>query len=138
MESLWKRVLEHHALNKEKNTWLAQQEVEDLLRQLEEEMEEVRAALKGNGDLADEVADLLRDVLNIIALLDKRGLAGEREVLEAFVEKDILRKPWLYWEERCTSEEMVELWERAKAEKRDRPPHRTGEGKPGNAGRGEG
>ncbi len=111
---LWKRVVEHHILNREKNTWLRERSVEEMLSQLEEEIGEVRKALKGEGDVADEVGDLLRDVLNIIALLHMKGIR-EKEVLEKMLDKDVRRKPWLYWEERLTPAQQVEAWEGSKA-----------------------
>ncbi len=115
MEKLWERVVKHYYLNKGKNSWLKEKSIEELLRELEGEIAEVREELK-RGDrekLADEIGDLLRDVLNILALASYRGI-GEREVLQRMVAKDVRRKPWLYWEEVIDAERQVAMWEEGK------------------------
>ncbi len=110
------KVLEIYRLNKEKNKWLANRTLEELLENLCDETRELKEAVE-EGDkkkITEETSDIFLDALNIIAWISLKYRIDEKDVLEVYVRKKVHRQPWLYWDKELSEEEQLKIWNKQK------------------------
>ena len=102
--------------------WDQEQQMSDLRRYLREEAEEVADAIEG-GDrtlIAEELGDLLFNIIHAARIGEEEGAFDIKTVLEGVRDKIIRRHPHVFGDaEASTTAEVLEHWERVKAEERE-------------------
>ena len=101
--------------------WDREQTMEDLGRYIREEADEVKQAVE-QGDrahIAEELGDLLFNILHAARIAEEEGAFDLRQVLVGVRDKIVRRHPHVFGDaEANTTEEVLEHWERVKAEER--------------------
>lgn len=101
--------------------WDREQTLEDLARYLREEAEEVSAAVaSGRLDaVAEELGDLLFNIVHAARIAEERGAFTIRDVLAGARDKIVRRHPHVFGDaEAKTTEEVLAHWNRIKAEEK--------------------
>lgn len=104
----------------ERCPWLERQSVENLLRELRSEVDEVERAVK-SGDvqnLEEEIGDLVYDVFLVAAVAGRDYGVDLERAIKRVVDKISYRKPWLFWDERIELEEAIRIWNQRKEGKK--------------------
>lgn len=103
--------------------WDKEQTMADLGRYIREEADEVVQAVE-SGDrtaIAEELGDLLFNILHAARIAEEEGAFGVREMLEGVRDKIVRRHPHVFGDaEATTTQEVLETWERVKAEEKER------------------
>jgi MazG family protein len=103
--------------------WDREQTMEDLARYLKEEAEEAAQAIEA-GDMAavaEELGDLLFNLIHAARIAEERGHFDIREVVEAARDKIVRRHPHVFGDAKATTkEEVLAHWNRVKAEEKAR------------------
>ncbi len=104
--------------------WDREQTMADLARYIREEAEEVAGAVEG-GDrkaIAEELGDLLFNILHAARIAEEEGAFDISAVLEGIRDKIVRRHPHVFGDATAsTTEEVLAHWNRVKAqEKADR------------------
>jgi uncharacterized protein YabN with tetrapyrrole methylase and pyrophosphatase domain len=101
--------------------WDREQTLADLGRYVREEAEEVEQAI-GAGEpaaIAEELGDLLFNVLHAVRIAEEQDLFDLRQVLFGVRDKIVRRHPHVFGDaEAKTTEEVLDTWERVKAEEK--------------------
>ena len=101
--------------------WDREQTMEDLGKYIREEADEVGQAVE-QGDrahIAEELGDLLFNILHAARIAEEEGAFDLREVLVGVRDKIVRRHPHVFGDaEASTTEEVLKHWERVKAEER--------------------
>lgn len=101
--------------------WDREQTLETLARYIREEADEVDQAV-ARGDLAsvaDELGDVLFNVVHAARIAEEQGAFTIREVVEGACRKIVRRHPHVFGDATAsTTEEVLEHWNRVKAEER--------------------
>ena len=101
--------------------WDREQTMEDLGRYIREEADEVVDAIeRGDPDhVRDELGDLLFNIIHAARIGEERGQFTVTEVIEGARDKIIRRHPHVFGDaEARTKEEVLEHWNRIKAEEK--------------------
>ena len=101
--------------------WDREQEMADLGRYVREEAEEVADAIE-NGDralIAEELGDLLFNILHAARIGEEEGAFDIVTVMKGVRDKIVRRHPHVFGDAKAnTTAEVLEHWERIKAEER--------------------
>lgn len=104
--------------------WDREQTLEDLVKYIREEVEELADAIGRNDmrDVAEELGDVLFNLLHAARIAEEQGAFSIREVLEGTKDKIVRRHPHVFGDAQAsTTEEVLAHWNRVKeAEKRAR------------------
>lgn len=101
--------------------WDREQTMADLGRYIREEAEEVAGAVEG-GDrkaIAEELGDLLFNILHAARIAEEEGAFDISAVLEGARDKIVRRHPHVFGDAKAsTTEEVLAHWNRIKAEEK--------------------
>ncbi len=101
--------------------WVSELSPEQMLNEMEEELKELREALK-NGrkeEIKEETGDVIRDALLLLYVVSKAYALKPSEVVKRVWKKIKWRKPWLFSGKKISKEEAVKIWfARKRQEKR--------------------
>lgn len=101
--------------------WDREQTLADLGRYLREEAEEVEQAIAAGepGAVAEELGDLLFNVLHAVRIAEESDLFDLKQVLEGARDKIVRRHPHVFGDaEAKTTDEVLATWKRVKAEEK--------------------
>lgn len=101
--------------------WDREQTLETLARFIREEADEVgQAVAREDPDgIADELGDVLFNVIHAARIAEERGDFTIRDVIEGACRKIVRRHPHVFGDASATTtEEVLEHWNRVKAEER--------------------
>jgi tetrapyrrole methylase family protein/MazG family protein len=99
--------------------WDREQTIESLARHLIEEAYEAADAIEGGapGAIADELGDLIAQLLFIAVIAEEEARFGVAEMLKGAADKLVRRHPHVYGAVRAdTVEQVIENWDRMKAQ----------------------
>ncbi len=105
--------------------WDREQSLGDLARYIREEAAEVEQAVQGGApqEIADELGDLLFNIVFAARIGEESGEFDLRRVLEGVRDKIVRRHPHVFGDERAeTTEDVLRIWHRTKAEERRAAP----------------
>jgi len=103
--------------------WVKAQTAAKHIQELKKELAEVESALqKGdNENLAEELGDVLWDILMLIRICEDEQNIDVKKSLTILRDKMIRRRPYLFGEETAeTAEDALRIWNRVKAEEKKR------------------
>ena len=84
-----------------------------------EEVRELEEVLEDKKKAKQEAGDILRNVLNLFALLEVKHGIKEEEILLDILFKDAVRKPWLFLNKKISEGELLEIWHEGKKKEED-------------------
>ena len=102
--------------------WDKEQTMEDLGRYIREEAEEVAQAVDAGDrrEIAEELGDLLFNVLHAARIGEEEGAFDIKDVLAGVRDKIVRRHPHVFGDAKAsTTDEVLEHWERVKAAERE-------------------
>ena len=105
--------------------WDREQSLGDLARYIREEASEVEQAVREGTptEIADELGDLLFNIVFAARIGEESGDFDLRRVLEGVRDKIVRRHPHVFGDERAeTTEDVLRIWQRTKAEERRAAP----------------
>jgi len=97
--------------------WDREQTLGDLARYIREEADEVAEAIatKGRAEVAEELGDLLFNIVFAVRLAEEEGSFAMKDVLEGVRDKIVRRHPHVFGDAKAaTPEEVLVLWKKAK------------------------
>jgi len=101
--------------------WDREQSLETMAPHLQEELDEVVEALRNRDpeNLSEEIGDLIFNLVFVARLAKEEGWFTMEDSLVGIRDKIIRRHPHVFGEGNCeTSEEVLEQWDRIKAEEK--------------------
>lgn len=103
--------------------WDQEQNLGTMATHLQEELDEVVQALENNDpeNLCEEIGDLIFNLVFVARLAEEKGWFTMEDALDGIRKKIIHRHPHVFGDKTCeTSEEVLEQWNRIKAEEKGR------------------
>mgnify|MGYP001578501716 CR=1 FL=1 len=97
--------------------WDQKQTIESLMKCIEDESEEVSAAIKNkdHANLKEELGDLLFSMIMVMNIAEEEAHFTHKDVMKAIEEKIISRHTWVFGEDKAaTPEEALALWKKNK------------------------
>ncbi len=101
--------------------WVNSQTVENYLKQLESEVDELKKAVKNKDreNIKEEIGDIFWDVFAISRLAGREFGFDEREPIDEVIAKFRRRKPYIFEGRKVTLEEAHRLWHDSKKKEKD-------------------
>ena len=121
MEKALKEFVESLVLQRKKCPWAKSRDIALQMPRLEGEVREFRQAVEKNDaeNMKEELGDILWDALFIGIIAEEKGLFTLKEAIEEAHAKLKRRKPWVFGNEKVSSEEAaVKRWNEIKAEEK--------------------
>jgi NTP pyrophosphatase (non-canonical NTP hydrolase) len=97
--------------------WIDGIDLDVALKTVEEEIEEIRKAMKNEDreNLEEEIGDLLWTTFIVFLVALKKGLNAEK-IISKLEEKMRRRKPYIFENYKPTIDEAIRIWRKAKNE----------------------
>ena len=110
-----RKIAEMIEKNYDYDPWIEEIDLEEALKEVEEEIEEIREAMKKGDDenLEEEIGDLVWTSFIVLLVAAKRGYDPER-IVGKLEEKMKKRKPYIFSGFKPSLEEAVRIWREAK------------------------
>ncbi len=115
MRDWTRRIAEMIEKNYEYDPWIESIDIEEALREVEEEIAEIREAIskKDQENLEEEVGDLLWTSFIVFLVVAKSGFDPSR-IVERLEKKMRRRKPYIFESQKPSLEKAVKIWKDAK------------------------
>ena len=107
--------------NYEYDPWIEAIDIEEALKEVEEEIAEIRKAISKDDmeNLKEEVGDLLWTSFMVFLVASKKFFEPS-DIVEFLERKMKRRKPYIFESEKPTLEEAVKIWVEAKKKEKER------------------
>lgn len=106
---------------REKCPWASKQTLIAHIKELEDEIQEVKIAIKNNDkeNLKEELGDVLMDVLFLLVIAKENGI-NPKEVVKNVNDKIVRRKPWVFGDMKIeTPEDAKRVWNEIKQKEKE-------------------
>lgn len=119
MKTWARRIAEIIERNYDYDPWIESIDIEEALKEVEEEINEIREAIsrKDRGNLKEEIGDLLWTSFIVFLTASKNGF-DPSEIVDMLEEKMRRRKPYIFESYKPSLEEAVRIWKDAKEKER--------------------
>ncbi len=116
-----RKIAEMIEKNYEYDPWIESIDIEEALREVEEEIAEIREAISKRDleNLEEEVGDLLWTSFIVFLVAAKSGF-DPSGIVKKLEEKMKRRKPYIFKSRKPSLEEAVRIWKEAKREEKER------------------
>ncbi|MDP2749739.1 MAG: MazG nucleotide pyrophosphohydrolase domain-containing protein [Nanoarchaeota archaeon] len=100
--------------------WIKEQSPDSYLAELEDEVRELREAIKNKDteNIKEELGDVLWDVISLIKIIERDEKIAAKEIPKAVVDKFKRRKPYIFEGKSVSIEEASKIWQKAKEEEK--------------------